>query len=70
MVSQDLPNRYVDKEKLANFWRTHPDFKGESCAIIDVRTLTNPERLALSRPNSLIGRSPDEAGLLCRRSST
>lgn len=45
MVSQELPTRYIDKEKLAKFWRTHPDFKGKSCAIIDVRILTNPEVL-------------------------
>lgn len=30
-VEQVLPQRYVDKAKLGNFWSTHPDFKGEPC---------------------------------------
>lgn len=55
MISQELPTRYIDKEKLVKFWRTHPDFRGKSCAIVDVRILTNLESLALSGLTRLSG---------------
>ncbi|CAG8977219.1 hypothetical protein HYALB_00007915 [Hymenoscyphus albidus] len=32
-VQQPLPRRYIDKQKLANFWRSHPDFKGKPCKL-------------------------------------
>jgi len=36
MLLQDLILRYIDKEKLAKFWNTHPDFKGQGCRITEV----------------------------------
>lgn len=33
-VQQTLPRRYIDREKLANFWRTNDDFKDKPCGII------------------------------------
>jgi hypothetical protein len=33
-VQQTLIRRYVDKEKLGIFWRTHPDFKDKACSLI------------------------------------
>ena len=32
-IQQELSKRYIDKEKLGNFWRTHPDFQGQSCVL-------------------------------------
>jgi hypothetical protein len=32
-VKQVLPRRYIDKQKLATFWTTHPDFKGYVCGL-------------------------------------
>lgn len=32
-VQQELSKRYIDKEKLGKFWRTHPDFQGQPCIL-------------------------------------
>ena len=32
-IKQALSKRYIDKEKLGKFWRTHPDFKGQPCLL-------------------------------------
>ena len=37
MVRQDLPTRYIDKQKLGHLWTTSADFKGKGCSIVDVR---------------------------------
>lgn len=36
MLTQDLERQYVDKQKLAEFWRTNPDFAGNDCRILEV----------------------------------
>lgn len=33
VVQQVLPRRYIDRQKLATFWRSHPDFAGKTCAL-------------------------------------
>ena len=33
MMQQVLPRRYIDRQKLGVFWRTHPDFKDHTCSI-------------------------------------
>lgn len=33
MMQQVLPRRYIDRQKLGAFWRTHPDFKDHTCSI-------------------------------------
>lgn len=38
MHDQVLPVRYIDKEKLGNFWRSHDDFKDKLCVIKAVCT--------------------------------
>ncbi|KAK2687430.1 hypothetical protein QWA68_014057 [Fusarium oxysporum] len=37
MIQQDLPSRYIDKQKLGRLWTTHADFKGKGCSIVNVR---------------------------------
>jgi hypothetical protein len=46
-VQQTLPRRYIDREKLANFWRTNDNFKGKPCGIIVSRPVNVDFQLAL-----------------------
>ena len=46
-VQQTLPRRYIDREKLAGFWRTNDDFKGKPCGIIVSRPVNVGFQLAL-----------------------
>jgi hypothetical protein len=58
MVTQVLTRRYIDKQKLAAFWRTHQDFKGQVCTM-EVR-----RRLLISLHLKLIHRLSDKGRLL------
>ncbi|KAF3002327.1 hypothetical protein E8E14_005777 [Neopestalotiopsis sp. 37M] len=46
-VQQTLERRYVDRQKLAAFWRTHPDFRGQNCRI------TKDDALILELPREM-----------------
>lgn len=44
-IQQEISKRYIDKEKLGNFWRTHPDFQGHPCVLeVNFSRIIFPER--------------------------
>lgn len=49
MHDQVLPVRYIDKEKLGNFWRSHDDFKDKLCVI----KATTDESYVVSVPRDM-----------------
>ncbi|KAJ2902154.1 hypothetical protein MKZ38_000952 [Zalerion maritima] len=61
-VTQDLVERYVDRQKLYTLWTTHPDFKDEGCKIVEVKD----DSLIVELPREM---TPYCAHLIVRRKS-
>ncbi|RBQ77329.1 hypothetical protein FVER14953_20025 [Fusarium verticillioides] len=53
MIQQDLPSRYIDKQKLGHLWTTNADFRGRGCSIVN----TTHEFITVEVPREM---TPDE----------